>query len=276
MRLICSLIAAAAAFATNVALAHGPQIQITGESGKIVTRKLFIETPYVSLADPKSVYVMPLLDNIGVSYARPNNLQFTAPNVPTYFSGPGLAYGYGYDPVNNPAPFEVGSKFSFTFLDGLKQWNGSSFVDAGAAEFQAFTGGFAMPSGTATSGTAATLAVPAGAGSVAFTGDHPEDAHATVRYRYLGNGANPSSAPDGIYLLRLQVSSTQSGMLSSDPFYFVLNKGVGISTVYSALETLNISPELVQIIPEPGAMALTGIAAATMIGGVRRHRRRVN
>ena len=274
MRLASSFIAATAVCAANVALAHGPQIQITGESGKIITRKLFIETPYVgSLTDPKSVYVMPLSDNIGVSYARPNNVQFTAPNVPTYYSGPGLAYGYGYDAINNPAPFQVGSKFGVTFLDGLKQWNGAAFVDAGAAEFQAFTGSFVAPSGVLTSGTAATLAVPAGSGSVAFTGDHPEDAHATVRYRYLGDGVLPSSAPDGIYLLQLQVFSTQPGMSPSDPFSFVLNKGVGMSTVQSALGTLNVPNELIQIIPEPGAMALAGAAMAMTIGGVRRPRR---
>jgi hypothetical protein len=199
-------------------------------------------------------------------------VHFTAPGVPTYFSGPGLAYGYGYNATTNPAPFDVGSKFGFSFLDGLKTWNGASFVDAGAAEFQAFTGGIAAPSGMHTSGGAGSLAVPAGASSVAFTGDHPENAHSTARFRYLGDGSTPSSAPNGVYLLQLQLSSTQAGLMS-DPFFFVLNKGADAAAVQSAVASLNVAAALVQFlpIPEPAGFGLAafGLAAAVLA----RHRK---
>ncbi len=73
MRLFCSLIAAAAALATQFAAAHGPQIQITGESGKITTRRLLLDGPYsTTLTAETSVYVMPLKEHLGVWYSRPN------------------------------------------------------------------------------------------------------------------------------------------------------------------------------------------------------------
>jgi hypothetical protein len=253
-------------------MAHGPQIQITDEGGKIVTRELLVEGPYShTLTAPKSVYVMPLVDNLGVSYARPNNVHFVAPGVPTYYSGPGLAYGYGYDATTNPEPFALGSKFGLAFVDGLKTWNGAAFVDPVAAEFEAFTGGFGAPTGvarTTDAGSFASLPVPAGASTVAFASDGDE-AHGSVRYRYLGDGVTPSSAPSGVYLLSLQITSTQSGLQPSDPFYFMLNKNAGLAAVQSAVASLGVAPSQVQFVPEPSSLALAvcGLLAVGRRGG---------
>ena len=98
MRLYCSLIAAAVALTTQFASAHGPQIQITGESGQIATRRLLPDGPYsTTLTAETSVYVMPLREHLGVWYSRPNGAIHPVLQTPEFFSGPGIAYGYGYD-----------------------------------------------------------------------------------------------------------------------------------------------------------------------------------
>jgi prepilin-type N-terminal cleavage/methylation domain-containing protein/prepilin-type processing-associated H-X9-DG protein len=255
------------------AWAHGPQIQITGESGKIVTRQLFLDGPYsAALTAPRSVYVMPLVDYLGVSYVRPNNVDFISPGLPEFYSGPGLAYGYGYDAATKPAPFEPGSKFGLTFTAGFKRWNGGAFVDAGAAQMQAFTGVFTAPSGMAATTDAAPFArltIPAGADAVSYSSEGAE-VHSTARFRFLGDGFTPSSAASGVYLLSLQLTSTQVGMQPSDPFYFVLTKGSPPSSVNAAVASLGLSSSLVQYVPEPAS--LTPIVTAGVV--CLAHRRR--
>jgi hypothetical protein len=255
------------------ACAHGPQIQVTVTAGKITTREIHLDGPYSNaLSPPKSVYVMPFLDSGGVTYARPNNVDFVLPGVPEFFSGPGLAYGYGYDATTNPEPFKVGSTFGLALIDGLKKWNGAVFEDPGDAQLQAYTGGNAAPSGTATTVDVPSLypilPVPAGANTVNFTDG--VEAHATARYRFLGDGVNPSSAPDGIYLLSLQVFNELSAT-PSDPFYFVLNRNSFPGMLAAAVAALGVDPSLVQsLVPEPTAVGLAGLGFLAVAA----HRRR--
>ena len=69
--------------AVSTAFAHGPQIQITNDNNKIVTRQLLNDGPYSdTLTPPKSVYVMPLLELDGTWYSRPNNSQVA--DVPAF------------------------------------------------------------------------------------------------------------------------------------------------------------------------------------------------
>jgi hypothetical protein len=268
----------AALVATGAAYAHGPQIQVTVTSGKITTREIILDGSYSnSLTPPKTVYVMPFLDSAGVTYARPNNVDFVLPGVPEFFSGPGLAYGYGYDATTNPAPFAVGSKFDVALIDGLKKWNGATWEDPGDAQIQAYTGGNAAPSGTATTmdvpSLYPSLPLPAGAATVSFTSEGDE-VHNTARYRFLGDGVNPSSAPDGIYLLRLQLFNDPSGT-PSDPFYFVLNRNSVPGVLATAVASLNVDPTLVQsLVPEPATAGLAGLAFLVLATRRRRHQLR--
>ena len=255
-----------------VVLADGPQIQITGENGKIVTRTLLLDEPYAEhLTGEKSVYVIPVRENLGAWYSRPNGEFNPALNLPTYYSGPGIAYGYGYDPMN-PADvdFAPGSIIRLGFTSGLKRWDGAAFVDAGATEVEAFRGSFAAPTATArTSDSGPFASIAYAAVDYAVEG---ADVHNTTRFRLLGDGISPATASlDAVYLLSLQYSSTQPAMMSSDPFYFVLNKNMPLSTVQSAVNSLGVSPDVVQFVPEPAAI---GLAACGLLYFVRTLRNR--
>src|SRR3954471_1656796 len=74
MRAIAYVLATFVPLAAVTALAHGPQLQVTNDNGRIVTRQLIADAPYSnSLTAMKSVYVMPLAEFNGVWYSRPNS-----------------------------------------------------------------------------------------------------------------------------------------------------------------------------------------------------------
>jgi hypothetical protein len=267
MRLIFSLVTAAATLAASGAFAHGPQIQVTGESGKITTRRLLPDGPYSStLTAETSVYVMPLREHLGVWYSRPNGEIHPVTHAPAFFSGPGIAYGFGYDPAQpGDVDFMPGSQIRMTFSAGLKLWNGATFADAGATELQSFLGSFAAPSAVARTSDVAPFAGLDFA-PVNFAVDG-EEVHATSRFRLIGDGVSPTTAsPDGVYLLSLQLTSNQVGLAASDPFFFVLNKNSDRATVEAAVASLAVAPGLVQIVPEPGsaAIAVVGIVLTSL------------
>lgn len=249
--------------ATSVARAHGPQIQLTATSDKLVTRELLPDGPYSnSLTLPKRVYVMPLAEYLGMWQSHPNDARLAGGEF-EYPSGPGFAFGYGYDAASNPAPFPLGSKFVLGFTDGLKSWTGAAFADAGVAQLNAYRGSSAAPTAQATTtdaGPFQSLMFPGGAG-VSFTS---AEAHNGVSYRMLGDGTSSTSAvADGLYLVSLQLSSTDAALTASDPFYFLLSKNADAS-VGSALVVLGFDSGLVQnLVPEP---ASAGLAAGGLAG----------
>jgi hypothetical protein len=247
--------------------AHGPQIQITGDTGKIVTREIILDDPYsTSLTDPKSVYVIPVAQLNGVWYSQPNSDIDPILMQVEFPSGPGLAYGY--DRVGGgPQVFAAGSTLSENFTAGLKLWNGSAFVDPGTEQIGAFPGSQTAPADqaiTSDSGPFTGITFPAMAAS------YDEDDHFEARFRLLGDGVNPlNPSQDGVYLLSLQVTSTQGGLAPSDPFYFVLGKNATDEAVIDAVNALTtdhgIAPSLVQYVPEPGALTLFVVGAVCLI-----------
>lgn len=245
-------IAAIVAAAPAIAAAHGPQLQIYDVGDKIVTRQIIPEGPYQPLTEEVSAYVMPLLPYDGVWYSRPNN-EFDLLGLPSYFSGPGLAYGLDQT-------FAAGESFSLRFTDGLKWWDGAAFVDAGDVQLEAFLGTPDSPEATAATTDGAPFAeLP----FAAIADDYGDEAHATARYRLLGNGADPtSSSPDGVFLASLQLSSSQAGLAPSDEFYFVLHKNSSYADVAAAVDALGVAPGDVQMIPEPSSWLLAAVAVA--------------
>jgi hypothetical protein len=267
------------ALAASPAFGHGPQIQISNDNNKIVTRELHLDGPYsTALTSPKSVYVLPLLPLDGVWYSRPNNTPSTTiPGLPEFPSGPGLAYGYDVAD-GGPQAFDQGSVLSIGFADGLKRWSGATFADAGATQLKSFRGSnvnvssppenFAITSDSGPFDSVSLAAVAAGYGS------DGAEVHGTIRYALLGDGTAPTSgSPDGVYLLTMQISSTQPGLSASDPYYFVLSKNGGAADVFAAVHSLGVAPDLVQwLVPEPSSAALL---ATSMFGFAQWHGRRI-
>ena len=90
-----------------------------------------------------------------------------------------------------------------------------------------------------------------------YGGDGPE-VHASLRFALLGDGISPtSSVPNGIYLLSMQLSSTQPGLAPSDPYSFVLNKNMPWAEVEGAVRSIGVNSSFVQwVVPEPTTTVL--------------------
>lgn len=257
--------------------AHGPQIQTTLDGGKITNRRIVPDGSYDTVLTPAtSVYAMPLAEYLGVWRAQPDDS--STGGVPEFVGWPGFAYGYGYDAATNPAPFPLGSKFVLGFTAGVKSWSGAAFVDAGVTEAEIYRGSSASPSALAKTtdfGPFASVMFPGGSG-IAFASEGG-DAHNTVHYRMVGDGASITSPlADGIYLLSLQLSSTSTAVAASDPFYFVLSKGATDAAVRAAVGSLGFSGAQVQYAPEPSAcgLAVCGVAGLAMVRNRRSSLRR--
>lgn len=248
----------------STAMAHGPQIQITNTGDKIVTRNIFSDEPYSPLTDPISVYVLPLnMRSNGTYYIQPNDVLDTVSGLPEFPSGPGITYGLG-------STFSSGYRFTLSFADSLKIWNGSDWTDPGDEQIQAYRGNETAPTASAKTSDSSPFAsfnfsnIPA---------NYAASAHSSVSYRLLGDGVSGTAASDdGIYLLTLQLSSNQPGLSPSDPYYFVLYKNVGRAEALEAVQSLGVSPSAVQVVPEVGSMTLMGLAGLTMAGVVLRKR----
>ena len=226
------------------------------------------------------MYVIPVLPFSDVWYSRPNSAIDPILQVPTYPSGPGFAYGYGFNPSDIATQlFATGSVLSVTFTAGLKRWDGTTFADAGDTQLKAFRG-----SDPAIDSPAASFAITSDIGpydSVSLAavqesyGNDDEEIHASLRFALLGDGSSPTSAsPDGVYLLSMQLSSTQPGLNPSDEYYFVLNKNASWPTVQSAVNSLGIAGSLQQwSVPEPAAGLLCAVGLAANFAILYRKRR---
>jgi hypothetical protein len=273
MRALCIALATTVWAASTTAYAHGPQIQITRDDDRITTRRLLREEPYATqLTLPTSVYVMPLMETQGTWYTRPNNTPSdTLPDLPEYLSGPGIAYGY--DQVDGgPRTFASGQRFELNITEGLRWWDGSAFVDPGLEQVEASRSTFAaITHDTLTSAAPATLPFS----NISAT--YNSSAHSGVTFRMLGDGSSAAAASDdGIYLMTMRLSSTEPGLATSDPFYFVLHKNAPSADILSAVSSLGADASSVQYVPEPAATAIVGatIVAFTIVRRTSRQARR--
>lgn len=271
--------------ALSSASAHGPQLQITVDGGKIVPRSI-LNDHYEPLTTPKSVYVMEVLDYRGVWYTRPETVlnptdHPIAPGQPKYYSGPGIAYGIDQT-------FAVGSTLAVNFVTGLQSWNGADFVDAGSTELQYYRGGSIGAAGQLISPSASIQTSdgsPSPPLSFAPMADgYTSEAHATARLRFLGDGTTTpegvgpqagtlaSEPADGVYLASIVLSSDESGLADSDPFTFVMHKGVPWSEVSAAVSSLGVPNSAVQVlgVPEPSSLLMASLGLLSFISRRRR------
>jgi hypothetical protein len=256
-----------------ISFAHGPQIQITGDEGKIVTRELIGDGPYSdSLTSPISAYVMPVLPLGDVWYSRPNTeADALDPELPAFYSGPGFAYGYD-QAVGGPQAFAAGSELTLKFTNSLKVWNGIAFETEATVAFEAFRGATVAK----TTSAAPYQAIGFTPGGISENyGSEGAEAHGTIRYRMLGDGTSASvTGPDGIYLMTMQLESTAAGLSASDPFYFVLHKNASPQSLSAAVASLGFDAGRVQYVPEPSMIGMLALAGAlTGFAGRRRSRR---
>jgi hypothetical protein len=274
MRARMFVLGACAAFAASAANAHGPQIQITDTSNKITTRELILDDPYSdSLTNEKSVYVLPILKAVTGSPSTdywtvmPNDDIDPITGSSQFQFGPGLAYGYGQT-------FDAGRHFNVNFVDSLKRWDGSAFGNnPGPEEIGAFQGDATFPADTAFTTDSAPYQ---GLVFSNITAGYDDESHSYMRFRMLGDGTSAlSEASDGIYLLKLQITSTQPGLDPSNVMSFVLYKNATFSDLSAAVAALGVDPSLVQFvgIPEPtaGALAVGGFVALVLRRRARRN-----
>jgi hypothetical protein len=185
-------------------------------------------------------------------------------------SGPGIAPGVGFvDAASHP--FKTGD-YVTSIADGLKKWDGANFVDAGAVQLQLYKtiNSVLTTATTADSGPFASIAYPLTIAS--------DEAHSSMSFRFLGDGVSAASPlADGVYLLSLKVST--GGLAESDPFYFVLPKGVAPAEAGAATRAFaqqqGVAPGAIQAmtaIPEPTTLSLTALALSAVLAASRRVR----
>lgn len=264
------------------AFAHGPQMQITNDGNKIMTRQILTDT-YSPITAETRIYSMPLKPVSGNINGSPTNYWQGQPDS-AYTNGPGLAYGLDTDPfithVDNSDIFlAAGNHFEVLLLDSLKVWNGASFVDPGTEQAKLI-----RVSGTP--GTIVDSATTTDAGPASVSEDvlvygnissiNP-GSHSAAQVTLLGDGATFDSTPDdGLYLLQMKLISTQSNVLESAPYFFLLNKGMTSFDEGNAISFLqssyNISTSQVQTVPEPATWL--GVGACLISGLVWKRKQR--
>jgi hypothetical protein len=159
----------------------------------------------------------------------------------------------------------------------LKKWDGSAFVPNTGAGHPEAVGAFRGDSTSSPDQLAITGSAIPGSGltfsNIAST--YNGESHSSMRFRMLGDGTSALTEPsDGIYLLKLQISSTQPGLDPSSVLSFLLYKNASYSDVTAAVNALGVNPSLVQIVgvPEPTA-AVLGLNGVCGLAWRRRFRR---
>jgi len=198
--------------ATSMALGHaGPRIYVDVENDTVVTKK-----SHHANFEPSQVFAGTLteLPPAGTNIWR------------TDFPGFEAAGGH-------QIPDET--MFGFNILDAVKVWNGSAFVDPGTEKFN----------------ISRTLDVNTGAGFVGgfnFFTQSDVGSHAHLTYSLLGNGSALGGGDNGVYALKLELTS--GGLDDSLPFYLLLSKNASSEDATAAFNYAST------LVPEPTSMAL--------------------
>jgi len=135
-----------------------------------------------------------------------------------------------------------GGSWGFNVLSTPQLWNGSTLVDSPIG----FELSFGPASVTVGAGGASGFSIPVGAGGF--------DDHLDI----LLLAGDPDPGADGVYVLEFEAFSNDLG--ASDPFWFVLGRGVGDDQIDPVVDYVQQN-----LVPAPGALALfgaLGVAAA--------------
>ncbi len=162
----------------------------------------------------------------------------------------------GYDSM--PGTFAAGTILQYAALGTLRFWNGGAWVTTPSLPGNAERVAIAGNGGESTLWTfgGVTGSLSGLIGQAGANGNIHEHLDMTVSRE--GGGA-PAV---GAYLIQLALTS--SGLVDSDPFYIVLNRGLDDDAFETAVQALAV--------PEPGRLALL-VAGLAVVGAIARRRR---
>jgi len=165
---------------------HGGDVLLTIENSAIVTG--LIDEDSMTIESPVFVYAA----------------EFGDGGSPTQTSNPGFDSEAG--------TFPIGSRVGWNALDGIKVWNGSTFIDAPGERITI-------------SFTAALQVIVADAPVSGFDlAVQPDGAwHRHLTFSISRSDAQPPTT--GVYLLELEMYCTDSGIDASQPYWIVFNFG---------------------------------------------------
>jgi hypothetical protein len=190
------------------------------------------------------------------------------PLDPYFIGDPGInngAFAIGVYPNDGllPANFTL----AFNVLTNLQYWDGAGGVSFAAAPADVTLGlnrasNTVLISGTGQSGTPPTI------GSTGASGRLHVHINSLLNFTD-GTDPTPPNAPDGIYLVGLELTLAGSGLLNSDPIYLVYNNGLDEEIHDEAIGWVEMN-----LVPEPTGIAIVAPALALLAaGGLARRRR---
>lgn len=180
------------------------------------------------------------------------------------FNNGGFAIGVYPNDGLLPANFTLG----FNVLTNLQYWDGTGGVLFAAAPAGVELGlnrgsNTVLVSGTGTSGTAPSISSTGAGGRVH---EHIN----SLLNSSDGINPDPPNAPDGIYLVGLELKLPGSGLLNSDPIYFVYNNALDEEIHDAAIDWVQAT-----LVPEPSSWAMMAAALAVLIPAAWRRGRQV-
>jgi len=191
------------------------------------------------------------------------------PLDPNFIGDPGFnngSFAIGVYPNNGllPANFTLG----LNVLTNLSYWDGTGSVSFSAAPVSVDLGINRGSNTVHISGVGLTGTVPT-IGSTGPSGRLHVHAQSTLNYTD-GSNASAPNAPDGLYLVVLQLTLPGSGTANSDPIYFVYNNNLSETQHDEGIEWVQTN-----LVPEPSTWLLMAVSLGAIAATGRRKAKRL-